>query len=285
VAGVVVGHQHERAVGIGVARDRHDVARLALGQRAPRGLHATADVVDDRGGRDCAAGQRREPREPSTAPRGQRQERRACGWNAHRHPVAAVNLLGLRVGIGAECAQLLGDPFGRLALAWRGGAALKRFEVPDGCFEVGHGLLTLAGSLPRMASDPDCIFCKIVAGELPATKLDEDERTITFMDINPGTRGHALVIPKAHSKDLLEIEPEDLAAVARAGQRLAQRMPAALGADGVNLINSCGSAAWQTVFHFHLHVLPRYADDTVRLPWTPGDGKNGHEEAAEALRA
>jgi histidine triad (HIT) family protein len=136
-----------------------------------------------------------------------------------------------------------------------------------------------------MASDPDCIFCKIVAGELPATKLDEDERTITFMDINPGTRGHALVIPKAHSKDLLEIEPEDLAAVARAGQRLAQRMPAALGADGVNLINSCGAAAWQTVFHFHLHVLPRYADDTVRLPWTPGDGKNGHEEAAEALRA
>jgi histidine triad (HIT) family protein len=136
-----------------------------------------------------------------------------------------------------------------------------------------------------MASDPDCIFCKIVAGELPATKLDEDERTITFMDINPGTRGHALVIPKAHSKDLLEIDPGDLAAVSQAAQRLARRMPDALGADGVNLINSCGAAAWQTVFHFHLHVLPRYEDDTVRLPWTPGDGKDGHEEAAEALRA
>jgi histidine triad (HIT) family protein len=136
-----------------------------------------------------------------------------------------------------------------------------------------------------MASDPDCIFCKIVAGELPATKIDEDERTITFMDINPGTRGHALVIPREHSKDLLEIDAADLAATARAAQRLAQRMPDALGADGVNLINSCGSAAWQTVFHFHLHVIPRYTNDTVRLPWTPGDGKDGHEDAAEALRA
>jgi histidine triad (HIT) family protein len=136
-----------------------------------------------------------------------------------------------------------------------------------------------------MASDPDCIFCKIVAGELPATKIDEDDRTITFMDINPGTRGHALVIPKEHSKDLLEIESADLAATAEAAQRLAKRMSEALGAEGVNLINSCGSAAWQTVFHFHLHVIPRYSDDTVRLPWTPGDGKDGHDEAAEALRA
>jgi histidine triad (HIT) family protein len=135
-----------------------------------------------------------------------------------------------------------------------------------------------------MASDPDCIFCKIVAGELPATKIDEDERTLTFMDINPGTRGHALVIPKEHSRDLLEIDADDLCAVTRAAQRLARRMPDALGAEGVNVINSCGSAAWQTVFHFHLHVMPRYADDTVRLPWTPGDGKNGLEQAAEALR-
>jgi len=136
-----------------------------------------------------------------------------------------------------------------------------------------------------MASDPDCIFCKIVAGELPATKVDEDDRTITFMDINPGTRGHALVIPKEHARDLLDVEPADLAAVVQAGQRLAKRMPEALGADGVNLINSCGAAAWQTVFHFHLHVIPRYENDTVRLPWTPGDGKDGHGEAAEALRA
>jgi histidine triad (HIT) family protein len=123
-----------------------------------------------------------------------------------------------------------------------------------------------------MASDPDCIFCKIVAGELPATKVDEDERTVSFMDINPATRGHALVIPRAHARDLHEIEPDDLAACARAAQRLAGRMGEALGADGVNLLNACGAAAWQTVFHFHVHVIPRYADDPLRLPWVPGPG-------------
>jgi histidine triad (HIT) family protein len=136
-----------------------------------------------------------------------------------------------------------------------------------------------------MASDPDCIFCKIVAGELPATKIDEDDRTIAFMDINPGTHGHALVIPKEHARDLLEIEPDELAAVMQAAQRLAKRMPEALGAEGVNLINSCGAVAWQTVFHFHVHVIPRYSYDTARLPWIPGDGGERLNEAAEALRA
>src|SRR3954447_1398725 len=116
----------------------------------------------------------------------------------------------------------------------------------------GHGIDHPADSLPPMATDSDCIFCKIVAGELPATKIDEDDRTIAFMDINPGTRGHALVIPKDHARDLLEIDPDDLAAVARMAQRVAKRMPDALGAEGVNLINSCGEAAWQTVFHFHM---------------------------------
>jgi histidine triad (HIT) family protein len=121
--------------------------------------------------------------------------------------------------------------------------------------------------------DPDCIFCNIVAGELPATIVDEDERTISFMDISPATRGHALVIPRAHSADLLSVEPEDLDAVTVASRRLAKRATEKLGADGVNLINSCGSAAWQTVFHFHVHVIPRYYDDPLRLPWvpTPGD--------------
>jgi histidine triad (HIT) family protein len=120
--------------------------------------------------------------------------------------------------------------------------------------------------------DPDCIFCQIVAGELPATKVDEDEHTLAFMDINPAVRGHALVIPKAHAKDLLEISAGDLAACASAAQRLAGRMGERLGADGVNLLNACGSAAWQTVFHFHIHVIPRYADDPLRLPWIPGPG-------------
>jgi len=120
--------------------------------------------------------------------------------------------------------------------------------------------------------EPDCIFCKILAGELPATIVAEDERTIAFMDIAPATRGHALVIPREHVPDLLSVRDEDLLAVALAARRLAARMSERLGAAGVNLINSCGAAAWQTVFHFHLHVIPRYEDDPLRLPWTPTPG-------------
>jgi histidine triad (HIT) family protein len=121
-------------------------------------------------------------------------------------------------------------------------------------------------------SDPDCIFCKIVAGELPATIVAEGERAIAFMDIQPGSRGHALVIPRAHCKDLHDIDPEDLQAVAVMSQDLASRMVDRLGADGVNLLNSSGAAAWQTVFHFHMHVIPRYEGDPLKLPWVPAPG-------------
>jgi len=134
--------------------------------------------------------------------------------------------------------------------------------------------------------DPDCLFCKIVAGELPATVVAADERTVSFMDINPATRGHALVVPREHSVDLLEIPQEDLAAVAAAAKRLAARAKEALGAHGVNLLNSCGAAAWQTVFHFHIHVIPRYRDDPLKLPWIPGPGDPDEIAAAgAALRA
>jgi len=131
-------------------------------------------------------------------------------------------------------------------------------------------------------ADQNCIFCKIVAGELPATIVDEDERTVAFMDINPATRGHVLVIPRAHSEDLLDIDPDDLRAVTVASQRQAARAKERLRADGVNLVNSCGAVAWQTVFHFHMHVIPRYADDPLRLPWVPAPGDP--EEIAAAAQ-
>jgi histidine triad (HIT) family protein len=92
------------------------------------------------------------------------------------------------------------------------------------------------------------------------------------MDIAPATRGHALVIPRAHSVDLLSIGEQDLQAVILAARRLAARAKERLGADGVNLINSCGAAAWQTVFHFHVHVIPRYEGDPLQLPWVPSPG-------------
>lgn len=133
--------------------------------------------------------------------------------------------------------------------------------------------------------DPNCIFCKIVAGELPATVLAEDERTLAFMDINPATKGHALVIPKEHSRDITEVGAEDLVAVMRVAQTLAIEAKQRLGADGVNLLNDCGAHAWQTVFHFHVHVIPRYADDPLRLPWTPAPGDAGEiAQAANQLR-
>jgi len=120
-----------------------------------------------------------------------------------------------------------------------------------------------------MAADPDCIFCKVVAGEIPATIVAEDERAIAFMDISPATRGHTLVIPREHSTDLTVVGAEDLAACAALAQRVAGRQLEVLEADGVNLLNSCRPAAWQTVFHFHIHVVPRYEDDPLKLPWIP----------------
>ena len=136
-----------------------------------------------------------------------------------------------------------------------------------------------------MSSDPNCLFCKIVAGEIPSQRVDEDERTVAFMDIRPATPGHLLVIPKNHAKDVLEIDPADLAATVLAAQRMAKRVFERLAPDGVNLLNSCGAAAWQTVFHLHVHVIPRYNDDPLRLPWVPGPGDMDQIAAvAEKLR-
>ena len=130
-------------------------------------------------------------------------------------------------------------------------------------------------------TDPNCIFCKVLAHEIPAEFLWEDEDgTAAFMDINPWTRGHALVIPRNHSTDLLEISDEDLAASAKGAKRLAQMQKDRLGCDGVNLLNSCEPAAWQTIFHFHVHVIPGLEVDVPRRTPEPGE----LEELAAKLR-
>ncbi len=131
--------------------------------------------------------------------------------------------------------------------------------------------------------DPDCLFCKIVAGDVPSQRIAEDERTVAFMDISPATRGHALVVPREHAADVLAVGSGDLEATFSAARRLAARAVEVLGADGVNLINSCGQVAWQTVFHFHVHVIPRYAGDPLKLPWTPTPG-DPEEIAATAAQ-
>jgi len=128
----------------------------------------------------------------------------------------------------------------------------------------------------------DCLFCKIVAGELPSTRVYEDERVVAIMDVFPATRGHALVIPRAHARDVHEVAQDDLAAAAAAARHLAGAAVRNLGADGVTIMQSNGAAAWQTVFHYHLHVIPRYEGDPLVLPWRPAPGDAAEIEAAAA---
>ena len=120
-----------------------------------------------------------------------------------------------------------------------------------------------------------CIFCEIAAGRVPAEVVFEDEATLAFMDIAPIHRGHTLVIPKKHATDVFEISPDDAAAVMQTAQKVAHAVKAGLHCDGVNLFQSNGSAAGQTVFHFHVHVLPRWKGDrtiTLLRSYSPEEG-------------
>jgi histidine triad (HIT) family protein len=124
-----------------------------------------------------------------------------------------------------------------------------------------------------MSAEEDCIFCKIVAGEIPSFTLCEDERTLAFMDINPANDGHALVIPKRHARDLHEIADADAAAVIATARRVAGAVDRTVKPAGLNLVQCNGEAAGQSVFHFHMHVLPRATGDELKMNWglTPGD--------------
>ena len=135
------------------------------------------------------------------------------------------------------------------------------------------------------APSGSCLFCGIVQGSVPSQTVDSDERTVAFLDINPATSGHALVVPRRHSTDLLEIDPDDLATTMAAAQRLARRMEEVLDPDGYNLLVAARPAAWQTVFHFHVHVIPRYYDDPLQLPYVPRGAEEDEIAAvAEKLR-
>lgn len=138
-----------------------------------------------------------------------------------------------------------------------------------------------------MDADKDCIFCKIVAGEIPSTKVYEDEEVLAFMDINPVGKGHLLVIPKEHFPTIYDMEPQALSAVSTAAQRLAKALKKALDMPGLNLIQSNGRAASQVIDHFHLHLIPRWPGDAFAraMAWElkPGDmGEIG--AAAERIK-
>jgi histidine triad (HIT) family protein len=132
----------------------------------------------------------------------------------------------------------------------------------------------------------DCVFCKIRDGQIPSFKIHEDERTVTIMDINPLNSGHCLVVTKAHAATIFDANVEDLVAAMAAAQKVALAIQEALKPDGLNLLQANGTAAFQSVPHFHLHLIPRWANDGKGFDWKPVPGnreaimKNG-----ERLRA
>jgi histidine triad (HIT) family protein len=120
----------------------------------------------------------------------------------------------------------------------------------------------------------DCVFCKIVAGEIPAIKVLDEDKVLAFMDINPSSRGHMLVIPKRHAENIFEISEDDLAAVINAVKRCATAAKEALGAEGITVLQLNGTASDQLVPHLHVHIMPRWENDGLTLSnWEmkPGD--------------
>jgi histidine triad (HIT) family protein len=119
----------------------------------------------------------------------------------------------------------------------------------------------------------DCVFCKIRDGELPSMRVHEDDRTLTIMDINPVNSGHCLVIVKAHAPTLWDADPADLQAAIAAAQTVATALRTAVKPDGLNMLQANGAAAFQSVPHFHLHLIPRWHNDGKGFDWSlvPGD--------------
>jgi len=137
-----------------------------------------------------------------------------------------------------------------------------------------------------MATKPDCIFCKIVRGEAPAHRVCEDERTLVFMDIFPVTDGHTLVITKDHFENVFEADEEALAAIARASHRVAAAIKSELSPDGLMVFQLNGAAAGQTVFHYHMHLMPRATGEPLALhARVPGKPARLAEIAGRLARA
>lgn len=127
----------------------------------------------------------------------------------------------------------------------------------------------------------DCIFCKIVQGEIPSKTIYEDEKFRVILDLGPAARGHALILPKEHAANIYELPDETAAAAFVLGKKMAVIMRDKLKCDGLNLVQNNGETAGQTVNHFHLHVIPRYKDDGQQIGWVHGEPS---QEELEAVR-
>lgn len=130
--------------------------------------------------------------------------------------------------------------------------------------------------------DTNCIFCKIANGEIPSKTLYEDDKFRVILDLGPASKGHALILPKAHYADLYELPEETAGEVMKLAKKMAAQMTQRLGCEGFNLVQNNGELAGQTVFHFHMHLIPRYRDDGQKIGWKPQEAT---QEELEAIRA
>ena len=120
-------------------------------------------------------------------------------------------------------------------------------------------------------ADENCIFCKIIAGEIPSTAVYEDEDFRAILDVNPAARGHVIILPKKHAENIFELEEAEAAKVFPIAKKIATALMKTYHCDGVNILQNNGEAAGQTVFHLHVHVVPRYYGDGVNIMWKPGE--------------
>ena len=130
--------------------------------------------------------------------------------------------------------------------------------------------------------DTNCIFCKIANGDIPSKTLYEDDKFRVILDLGPASKGHALILPKEHYADLYELPEETAGEVMKLAKKMATQMTQRLGCEGFNLVQNNGELAGQTVFHFHMHLIPRYRDDGQKIGWKPQEAT---QEELETIRA
>lgn len=134
--------------------------------------------------------------------------------------------------------------------------------------------------------DNNCIFCKIANGEIPSTTVYEDDMFRVILDLSPATKGHALILPKQHMANIYEMDEPTAQKVFVLASNIATAMKKALNCDGINIVQNNGEAAGQTVFHFHMHIIPRYINDGQNINWIPGTSEpEEREKIAQKIKA
>lgn len=130
----------------------------------------------------------------------------------------------------------------------------------------------------------DCIFCKIVSKDIPGKIVYENEQVLAFLDINPVARGHTLIIPKKHATDIFDLDEESAGEILKAAKKISTAIMQSLGASGVNLLNANRKEAGQTVFHYHMHIIPRYSEDSIKVWPNSGYKESNLDGVADAIK-